>query len=724
MVRDAIGEDREVEGHTVPGLNFERVLDMLADPVIAAGADNHILYANRAVLPLLGWEPGELIGRSLTVIIPERFRATHNQAFERFVTTGVSHIMGTPIRVPALARSGQEIDIELSLSSFPGRNDQLIIVGTLRDLRVRIELERQLEVTRLLRAATQAAAGLPSRLELPQVLESVVTALVKDFDAALARVWLYDQSQHMLHLQASAGLSHEIEHSTRAHLDVTTYPYKLGQVARTLQPFICNDLEGDAQFEQDWVEREGIASVAALPLAVAGELLGVLVYFSRKPLRDETVEVLLAFATIVASTLQDVRLFQREQEARREAEEARTRVEAVQAVTETALVHLSLDDLLTELLDRIRTILQADEATILLVTEDGAGLQVRASLGLEGEVDENFVVPMGQGIAGRVAAEGQPRIVPDLQGEEVMSPWLRHKVRSLVAAPLVASDQTIGVIHVGTRELRTFQPADAQLLQLVADRAATAIERTRLFELERAARETMQEAERSREVFVSTLSHDLKNPLTTILAQAQVLQRRMQRLQGSEQEIERMTRGLHHIQSSAARLNRLVNDLVDATRWQMSRQLSLQRRPVDLVALAGQLIDEYRHTNERHRISLVSALPELTGEWDPDRLERILSNLLNNACKYTPEGGIVTVRVGQEGAQAVLAVEDEGIGIPAADLDHIFERFTRGSNVVGRFPGSGIGLEGVKTLVEQHGGSIEVESREGEGSTFTIRLPL
>ena len=137
---------------------------------------------------------------------------------------------------------------------------------------------------------------------------------------------------------------------------------------------------------------------------------------------------------------------------------------------------------------------------------------------------------------------------------------------------------------------------------------------------------------------------------------------------------------------------------------------------------------QVQQTSARHTIEVHAAVPELVGAWDAVRLERVLGNLLGNAVKYSPEGGEVSVQVGCEQenghAWACVAVRDRGIGIPAADRPHIFERYHRAANVVGRFPGEGIGLAGARQVIEQHGGSIAVSSQEGAGSAFTIRLPL
>ena len=169
----------------------------------------------------------------------------------------------------------------------------------------------------------------------------------------------------------------------------------------------------------------------------------------------------------------------------------------------------------------------------------------------------------------------------------------------------------------------------------------------------------------------------------------------------------------------------LIGELVDVTRLRAGQPLELQRRPTDLVALVGQVAAEYQRTTDRHELRTDVHLPTLVGIWDPERLERVLANLVANAIKYSPAGGPITLRVTREevAGWASLAVMDDGIGIPAADLPHVFERFRRGANV-GQVTGTGIGLAGARQIVELHGGTIAVTSQEGRGSTFTVRLPL
>jgi signal transduction histidine kinase len=143
---------------------------------------------------------------------------------------------------------------------------------------------------------------------------------------------------------------------------------------------------------------------------------------------------------------------------------------------------------------------------------------------------------------------------------------------------------------------------------------------------------------------------------------------------------------------------------------------------MDLVALARRAVAEQQQTTERHTLHLEAPSTALVGDWDGRRLERVLSNLLDNAVKYSPDGGQVVVSVQREGDWAVVVVRDRGVGIPEDDLPHVFERFRRGANVTGRIGGTGIGLAGVRAIVDGHGGTVHVDSQEGVGSTFTVRL--
>jgi signal transduction histidine kinase len=232
--------------------------------------------------------------------------------------------------------------------------------------------------------------------------------------------------------------------------------------------------------------------------------------------------------------------------------------------------------------------------------------------------------------------------------------------------------------------------------------------------------------ERQREDFLAVVTHDLKNPLTSIAGMSEMLKRHCDRLTGPERD--RFDRGLGTILKSAHRMESQINELLDVTRLQMGQSLELEAKSTDLVALVGQLLTEYRQTTERHTLRLQTELHVLVIMVDPKRLQRALANLLANAIKYSPQGGDIVVTLARQedgtGEWIVIRIADHGVGIPASDQIHLFEPYYRASNVAGRITGTGLGLRGSRQIIEQHGGTISLESNEGTGTQITIRLPL
>ena len=226
--------------------------------------------------------------------------------------------------------------------------------------------------------------------------------------------------------------------------------------------------------------------------------------------------------------------------------------------------------------------------------------------------------------------------------------------------------------------------------------------------------------------FVDATAHDLRNPLTAVVGQTQLLQRRLSR-DGLVSRDEGTPR-LAAIAASAGRATRLIDDLMDTVHLRAGQPLEYRPARTDLSSVAAACVDDARRTTAWHSIQVEHDGAPLVVDADAARLERVIRNILDNAVKYSPDGLDVRVRLRAEhdsaGWWATLEVEDQGMGIPEADLPFVFDRFRRGVNVAGRIAGSGIGLTGAQQIVAQHGGALAAESVEGEGSTFTLRLPL
>ncbi|GIV98270.1 MAG: hypothetical protein KatS3mg057_2927 [Herpetosiphonaceae bacterium] len=287
--------------------------------------------------------------------------------------------------------------------------------------------------------------------------------------------------------------------------------------------------------------------------------------------------------------------------------------------------------------------------------------------------------------------------------------------KSGLIVPIVARGRTLGAItFIMAESGRRYDEDDLALAEELARRAAVAIDNARLYH-------ESQEALKIRDQFLSIAAHELKTPITALLGYTQLLQRRAER-EGSADE--RNVRALHSLSEQAQRLNRLINALLDISRIRTG-QFTIERERVDITALARRMVEELQPTLEHHRLEFRAPAEPLFAEGDELRLEQVLQNLLQNAVKYSPNGGLIQVIVDRQDAEVRIAVVDQGIGIPEESLPKLFTRFYRASNVSGgQISGMGIGLYVVKEIIALHGGRLGVESIEGKGSTFTVYLPL
>jgi len=325
--------------------------------------------------------------------------------------------------------------------------------------------------------------------------------------------------------------------------------------------------------------------------------------------------------------------------------------------------------------------------------------------------------------AGRVVATGEAQMLTDVT-EEVLRATARDeehlrllrslRLVSLMCIPLSTRGKTLGAITLASSESgRHFGPEDLAFAQELAGRASVAIENSRLY---REAREAV----RARDEFLSIASHELKTPLTTLQLQIQGLARKLKSsverpaLQGlaprvatSERQIERLTA--------------LINNLLDISRITAGR-LDLDLEPVDLAAVAKEAAARFGEELARAGCVLeLRAEGECVGRWDRLRLEQVVTNLLSNAAKYGA-GRPIEIEVNGGEATARFSIRDHGIGIPAEHQARIFERFERAVSDR-HYGGLGLGLWIVRQIVEAFGGTIQVESRAGAGSTFTVLLP-
>lgn len=264
---------------------------------------------------------------------------------------------------------------------------------------------------------------------------------------------------------------------------------------------------------------------------------------------------------------------------------------------------------------------------------------------------------------------------------------------------------------------------DRDALAILATETSIALENAHLFRQAQEARHAAEEAVRVRDDFLTAASHDLRTPLTVISGLVQVMLARL--ASGRALDAAQLTRQIATVNEATTRMRTTVEEITDAAQLQMGQPLAMHVSELELGDLVRAVVDRAHVSDEQSAAVPLSV--QVSGsvavQGDRARLERVVENIVANAIKYSPQGTPVRVEVRTQSGWGVLVVRDSGVGIPSDELPHIFTHFYRASTSIG-IPGTGIGLAGSKTIVEQHGGRITIESAVGHGTTVTVSLPL
>jgi GAF domain-containing protein len=508
------------------------------------------------------------------------------------------------------------------------------------------------------------------------------------------------------------------------------YVYRTGETEyayHTGEPFFSNDPTKDERFNQEFINSHQIRSALIVPLMIKRELIGF-VYVANRPggFRQRDVQLLEIFAGQAAETIANARLFTTIQaQAEREAVVNRLVLALQQATEPKRGVEM--------VVERVGQVLELDRCVAVMFSEN--------------EQSDIY----GEWCAKGVSAVGDD---PELLERSPIQQWLKDHRQPLVVADVrehrlaagiedlidkigVKSIAIVPIMHQGrvigslsghqTRRQRAWAEDDVDLLAAVATQIGSTLENARLIS-------ELREASRLKDEFLATLSHELRTPLTAIKGWVDLLSEN-----DSLQFDEELADGIEVIRNSASSLTQLISDLLDLSRIQR-RVLRLERKPSDinLVILdAAQVVRPAAIARRQDmRLELDDHLP--MAHVDPHRIQQVVWNLLNNAVKFTPEGGRIIVRsrlIDSEGIMLsedetepvrwiIIEVEDSGEGISPEFLPFVWDRFRQADgSSTRRHGGLGIGLALVKELVEAHGGQATARS-DDSGATFTVRLPL
>lgn len=417
-----------------------------------------------------------------------------------------------------------------------------------------------------------------------------------------------------------------------------------------------------------------------------------------------------------------------------EAETLSRELHALTEISKTLTSPLDLKELLEAVLERIQGVLEPADVGVIMLWDQSAGLfRPEAMYGYDPQAMKDMGLRAGESITGKVFDEGKARLIhnstevaslmADMReaNRMVMAQALGKNILPIctIAAPLTASDQKYGVLVLETLYgPAVFGEEDLPFLQTIADLIALAIDRARLVARADTIRQA-QQAERLRSEVMATLSHQLRMPLSAIKGYTTALL--LDEINWPE---EKRTEFLHLVEDECDNMQGMIKELLDSSLIDVG-QLTLERQPVRLQHFVREISAEFQRRYESHRlvIDIPQDFPIL--ELDLRWIKQVFRNIIDNAIKYSPQGGLVVIRGEARAVNVVMSIADQGVGISPEDLIPLFEKYFRVRSTNGlHVPGTGLGLPVARAIVEAHGGRIWAESKLGEGTTLYFSLPL
>jgi PAS domain S-box-containing protein len=640
------------------------LLESSLDSVILMDAEGRIVDFNRGTSETFGVNREETIGRLVAeVFLPPELRGGHAAGLARYLATGETRMLGTRIEVPALHASGHRIPVELSVVRLTGI-DPPLFVGHLHTIDARLRSDRRLEISAAIHAVFARA------VDVDAAVRNTLNALGETLGCLTVQFWSPNEAGSALELRASweqSPVTMDLS-MLRATATLESGVELPGTVLATAQPLWIENLEtAPAGPRLAAIKAISARSAIGLPIDVRGRVVGVIEAFWI--VQQSADEELLSLLAALGSQLGHL------------IEETAVRGELARSEARYGQVLASIQDAFTVLDDDYR----------YLYANERAGQWARCA---PSEMVGKFIWD----------------VYPSIRSTPLFDAIRRSRVdRRPITLETLHTDLDLWI------EARIYPHPEGTAV-FIADISAR-----RHAELERAdllARE--QEANRVKDEFLAVVSHELRTPLSPILGWTRMLR---QNLLPPEQ----MRQALDSIERNALLQSHLVEDLLDVSRI-VAGKLVITPRPTDAAAAIRAAIDTVRGQadEKQQQLSLDTplTLPEVFV--DPERLQQILTNVLSNAIKFTPEAGLISIDAAAAGDQLEIVVRDTGMGISPGFLPFVFDRFRQADSIETRNSGGlGLGLTIVRDLLAAHGGGIVVTSAgEDRGTAVTIRLPL
>jgi GAF domain-containing protein len=643
--------------------------------------------------------------------------ASHPRAQAGLVAFGVKEVLGVPMV------AGREAIGILALYVLDARrhfSERDLVMAELvaRQAGVAIQNARFFESAQQraaeLEALYRASATLFSATDLRTLAEQIVAAVVEEFDQTHCTVMLLDEQAHELRPVAQSDQTDFVAFAMRLY-----GPGMIPEAARTGEAIYAPDVSTDPHYLRG---NPATRSEFAIPLRAGGRVIGVLNLESPEldALSRRERRTLMAFAERAGLALQNALLFS--------ATELNARhMGLLNAITRAAIETRDFNTMLQTLVERVRTVIDGDSATITLW--DSARHQPipgAATHSLREIYHSAKPLPGEPTITEAVIKTRRSIIVDDVFHSPHVSPRLAalYPIRSCLGIPLIAGDQIVGAVIIGFHTPHYFTQDEVRRAEQAADQMALAVANGQLLAHLEQARRVAEEASQLKSEFLANTSHELRTPLNGILGSLKLV---IDQLCDSPEEERAMVTTAYN---ASRKLLVIIDDLLNIARIEAGKMV-IEPQAIELGAILDEVYDLTRAQAEQKPIALTLHRPPTPSDlraWaDPDKVRQILLNLVGNAIKFTEHGQItITARADLTNNMVLVSVQDTGVGIAPEAQAKLFQPFVQADgSTTRRYGGTGLGLSISRQLAEKMGGTITLYSAgPNQGSTFTLALPV
>ncbi|MDO8726547.1 MAG: ATP-binding protein [Candidatus Methanoperedens sp.] len=582
-----------------------------------------------------------------------------------------------------------------------------------------------------LEALIKTNQSISTGLDLNNVLETAVREAVKIVNVSYCSIILVDEGKDYGTVTSEYSPLFNMEQSLGEHVFLKECP-TMNEAYQGKHYVLIEDTTKVelSPNEKETFDRINIRSILVIPLVLGDKPLGIMQLSSIGEIKNFSVEEINICQTIanqVAIAIENANLFT-------QLKHHDQTLEILFEIDRVVSQSLDLDELLKEAIAKTIQVTSSDAGWIYLLGEDGETLKLKTHLGISDELSKKAAeLKVGQGVSGIAVRTGTP-VTMDIENypvTELVELMKKDNVTSLAGMPLLAKGKVLGAIIISSRTHRIFAKEEIDVLASIGNQIGVAVENARLYRESRASYENLQKAydelkslDRMKSEFLSNVSHELKTPLVSIRGYSELLYDEKLGTIPLPQK-----KPLEAIIRNTERLTRLIDSLLFLSIQQMGKpEIRMIPKPQSIEEIITSSMNDMKVQAEKKELTLIKDSPsELIVMGDRDRLTEVLINLMDNAIKFTPPGGKITVKArdDEEKVDMVhITVSDTGVGMPENVIISLFQRFFQAdASITRKYGGTGLGLYICKNIIDAHKGEIWVESKVGVGTTMHVRLP-